>query len=151
MSFPGYWQKLNDLPPPFPHPSDHKPVVFKILSSPSVSEPRPILDYKHANWPLFKYTLNRLIVTNPHTSDRRDPEHKIQDVSSAVRQAAHTAIPYLTVRRYHLTLPPSLVNLMKIKKTRTKVISDSRIPPVSSPSLTYRPCSHLQTVSTTKF
>jgi hypothetical protein len=32
-----------------------------------------------------------------------------------VPQAAHTAIPYLTVRCHHLTLPLSLDNLMKLK------------------------------------
>jgi len=94
--------------------SDHNPVVFKILSRPSVSKPSPILDYKHANWPLFRSTLDQLIVISPHISDRTDLEHTIQDFA-AVRQAAHTAIPELTVRCHYLALPPSLVKLMKIK------------------------------------
>ena len=34
--------------------SDHNPVVFKILWRPPISEPRPIPDYMHANWPLFR-------------------------------------------------------------------------------------------------
>jgi len=43
-------------------------VVFKILLRPSFSEPRPILDYvfMHANWAIFRYTLDQPIVTNPH-------------------------------------------------------------------------------------
>jgi hypothetical protein len=95
--------------------SDHNPVVFKILSCPSVSEPSPILDYKHANWPLFRSTLDQLIVTISHISDLTDPEHTIQDFTSSVRQAAYTATPHLTVRSHHLPLSPSLVNLMKFK------------------------------------
>ena len=71
--------------------SDHNP--FKILSCPSISKPCLILDYKHADWPLFCSILDPLIVTNPCIRDHTDLEHMIQDFSSAVRQAAHTAIP----------------------------------------------------------
>ena len=58
--------------------SDHNPVLFKILLRPSVSESPPILDYTHANWPLFRSTLDQLIVTNPCISDLTDLEHTIQ-------------------------------------------------------------------------
>jgi len=102
---PGYRQELNDAPPLSLLSFDHTPIVFKILSRPSVSESRPILDYKHANWPLFRSTLGQLIVTNPHNSDRTDLEHTIQEYSSAVRQATHTGIPHLTVRSHHHTPP----------------------------------------------
>ena len=98
---------------------DHNPLVLKILLPPSFSEPRPVLEYMHANCPLFRSTLDQLIVTNPRFRERTDLEHTIQDFYSAVRQIIFPAIPQLTVRCHLLTPPSSLVNLMTRKKTIT--------------------------------
>jgi hypothetical protein len=56
----------------------------------------------------------------------------IQDFS-AVRQAVHTAIPQFTVRCHHLTLPPSLVNRMKIKNYYRRRYQKSGFRPFHSP------------------
>ena len=101
-----------------PHsPLTFNAVVFKIPLRPSFSEHRPILDYMHANCQLFRFTLDQLVVTNPRIRGRTDLEHTIQNFSSAVRQAAFTAIPKLTVRSHLLTLRHGLVNLMKLKNS----------------------------------
>ena len=130
---------------------DNNPVVFKIQLRASFSEPRPILDYMHANCPLFRSTLDRLIVSNPCITERTDLEHTIQYFYSAVRQIAFPAIPQLTFRCHLLTPHPGLVSFMTRKKLLPTALSKIRIPPVSSPPPTSLPYSHFLTDSTTEF
>jgi hypothetical protein len=86
--------------------SPHSPLTLSLryLHS-SISKSGPILDYTHANWPLFRSTLDQLIVINPCIRERTDLEHMTQEFSSAMHQAAFTAIPRLA-DRYLLLTPP---------------------------------------------
>ena len=45
--------------------SDHNPIVFKIQLLPTLTTPRMVYDYEHADWKLFKYTLDDTIPQNP--------------------------------------------------------------------------------------
>jgi hypothetical protein len=42
---------------------------------PTISKSHLILDYMHANWPLFRSILDWLIITIPHIRDHNDLEH----------------------------------------------------------------------------
>jgi hypothetical protein len=78
--------------------SDHNPIVFKIHLRPTTSKPRTLYDYKQANWPLFRATLDRHL--NPiftiHTTT--DQERAITTFEMSVRQAAIPAILVQTVK-----------------------------------------------------
>jgi hypothetical protein len=128
-----------------------KPVVFKILLRRSFSEPRLFLGYMHANWPLFRSTLDQPTLTNPHIRDHTDLEHSIQDFSSAVHEGTLTTISELTVRCHLLTLPPCPGQPNETQKLLPTALSKMSIPPVSSPSSTSVPCSHFPADSATKF
>ena len=47
--------------------SDHNPIVFKIHLHPTISTPRKVYNYKHANWPLFRSSLDSAIDPPPHS------------------------------------------------------------------------------------
>jgi len=81
--------------------SDHNPVIFKILLRPSVSESLPVHDYMHANCPLFRSTLEQLIVANPRNSDRTDLEYTIQLLLCSASSCIYSHSPT------HLTVPSS--------------------------------------------
>ena len=86
----------------------------------------------HADWPLFRSTLDQPIVTNTHIRDHTELEYSIQDFSSAVHQATFTTIPQLTVRCHLLTLPPCPSQPHETQKLLPTALSKIRIPPVSS-------------------
>jgi len=95
--------------------SDHNPIVFKIHLHPAISKLRIMYDYKQANWSLFRATLDLHLNPYPHIHTTTDLEHAITAFETSVRQAAISAIPVHTVKRNHLTLPPNLCSLLKLK------------------------------------
>ena len=46
--------------------SDHNPIVFKILFHPLITKPVTLYDYKHANWSLFRTSLELSIPSFPY-------------------------------------------------------------------------------------
>jgi len=58
--------------------SDHNSLVFKIILRPSFSEARSICDYTYPDRPLYRSTLDQLIVINPRIRERTYLEHTIQ-------------------------------------------------------------------------
>jgi hypothetical protein len=130
--------------------SVHNPVVLKILSSPSLSKPRPILDYTHANWPLFRSTLSQLIVAKPRITDRPELEHTIQLLLCSASSCIYSHSP--THRPVRSTCSsPWAGQPNETQKLLTMALSNIRVLSVSSPSPTSVPCSHFPTDSTTKF
>jgi hypothetical protein len=71
-------------------------------------------DYKHANWQLFKSTLDNSIPLNPTLLSTADLEQTAITFEAAIRQAATTAIPLHTITQNQLTLPPALAYLLKL-------------------------------------
>ena len=62
-------------------------MVLKVLLSPSFPEARSFWDYTHPERPLYRSTLDQLIVINPRNRDRTYLEFLVQEFSSAVRHA----------------------------------------------------------------
>ena len=65
----------------------------------------------HANWPLFRSSLDQLIVTNPRIEDRTDLKHTILLCSASSCIHSHSPTHRPVPSPYSL---PSLVNLMKL-------------------------------------
>jgi hypothetical protein len=95
--------------------SDHNPIVFKLHLRPTVSSPRRMYDYKHANWQLFQFTLNNSLSPNTILRSIVDLEEAAIAFEAAIRQASTTAIPLHSVIRNRLILSPSLTYLLKQK------------------------------------
>jgi len=95
--------------------SDHNPIVFKIQQRPVLTTPRMVYDYKHADWKLFKSTLDGTIPRNPTLLSTADLEQAVIAFEIAIRQAATTAISLHKVVRNQLTLPPALTQILKLK------------------------------------
>jgi len=95
--------------------SYHKTIVFKIHLHPSPRTPKPSYDYKHANWPLFRTSLDLTLDPNPSFPTITELEQTITNFSQSILQAAAQAIPVHPLRRNQLTLPPYLLLLWKIK------------------------------------
>ena len=108
--------------------SDHNPIVFKLHLLPILSKPRKMYDYKHANWQLFKSTLDNSIPLNPIHHSTADLEQAANTFEAAIQQAATTAIPLHTITRNQLTLPPTLVYLLKLKNYYRRRYQRSRPP-----------------------
>ena len=72
-------------------------------------------NYKRANWPLFRSSLD--LALDPHPSIRNSTELDlaITTFTQSVLQAATQAIPVHAVKRNYLTLPPTLLYLWKLK------------------------------------
>jgi len=108
--------------------SGHNPIVFKVHLHPDFSSPRILYDYKHANWPLFRYSLGTAL--DPHSPIKTTIEldHAITTFTQAVQQAAIHAIPVYTIKRNHLSLPPDLRYLLKLKNYYWHRYQRSRLP-----------------------
>jgi hypothetical protein len=94
--------------------SDHNPIVFKVHLHPTATTPRLLYDYKHADWPLFRASIDRALDPTPVIHNTVDLDQAIAIFTHAIRQAATSAIP---VHSHHnrLTFPPSLVYLWRLK------------------------------------
>jgi len=73
--------------------SDHNPIVFKIQLLPILTTPRMVYDYKHADWKLFKSTLDGTSPRNPTLLSTADLEQAVIAFETAIRHVATTAIP----------------------------------------------------------
>ena len=95
--------------------SDHNPIVFKIHLRPALRTPKPSYDYNHANWPLFIASLDLTLDPNAPFHTTTKLEQTTTNFSQSILQAATQAIPIHPLRCNHLTLPPYLLLLWKIK------------------------------------
>jgi hypothetical protein len=95
--------------------SDHNPIVFKILLHPCITLPRTLYHYKHANWSLFRTTLDRPIPSHPLSLLPTDLEYTVTIFETSVREAATSAIPIQTVQTNLLIYPPTTCSLLKLK------------------------------------
>ena len=95
--------------------SDHNPLVFKVHLHPVPSTFKLLYDYKHANWPLFRSSLDLAIDLHQIIQNTTELDHAISTFTQTIRQAATQAIPVHTMKRNHLTPPPYLLYLWKLK------------------------------------
>jgi len=107
--------------------SEHNPIVFKILLHPLITKPRTLYDYKHANWSLFCTSLDLSVPFHPPSLTTSDLEHAVTTFETSVRQAAASSIPTQTVKKNHLTLPPTLRVLLKLKNHYQRRYQQSRL------------------------
>jgi hypothetical protein len=108
--------------------SDHNTIVFKIHLHPTTSKPRTQYDYKQANWPLFRATLDLHLKPKFPVHTTTDLERAITTFEMSVRQAAISAIPVQTVKRNHLPLPLNFCTLLKLKNHYRRRYQRSRLP-----------------------
>ena len=108
--------------------SDHNPIVFKIHLHPATYTPRSTYDYKHADWSLFRHTLDRTLNPHPLIHTHVDLDHATTAFESAVRQAAISAIPVITTKQNHLTLPPNLRYVLQLKNYYRRRYQRTRLP-----------------------
>jgi len=95
--------------------SDHNPIVFKVHLHPDLSAPNTFYDYKYANWPLFRNSRDIAPDLNPPIQTTIDLDNIIATFTRTVQPAAIRAIPVTTSKCNHLTLPPNLRYLLKLK------------------------------------
>jgi len=95
--------------------SDHNPIVFKVHRHPDLSAPKTFYDYKYANWHLFQHSLDTALDLNPPIQTTLELDHTIATFTWTVQQAAVRAILVTTSKCNHLTLPPNLSYLLKLK------------------------------------
>ena len=102
--------------------------MFKIHLHPATYTPRSTYDYKHADWSLFRHTLDRTLNPHPLIHTHVDLDHATTAFESAVRQAAISAIPVITTKQNHLTLPPNLRYLLQLKNYYRRRYQRTRLP-----------------------
>ena len=95
--------------------SDHNPIVFKFHLHPDFSAPTILYDYKHANWPLFQHSLDTTLDPDPPIQTTIELDYTIATFTWSVQWATIHAIPVYTTKCNHLTLPPNLRYLLKLK------------------------------------
>jgi hypothetical protein len=64
--------------------SDHNLIVFKLHLLPILSAPKMMYDYKHANWQLFKSTLDNSTPLNPILLSTADLEQAAITFEAAI-------------------------------------------------------------------
>ena len=67
--------------------SDHNPTIFKIHLHPALRTPKPSYDYKNANWPLFRASLDLSLDPNPPFHTTTELEQTITNFSQFILQA----------------------------------------------------------------
>ena len=72
--------------------SDQNPIVFKIHLHPALRAPRPSYDYNHANWPLFRASIDLTLDPNPPFHSTTELEHSITNFTQSILQAATQTI-----------------------------------------------------------
>jgi len=86
--------------------SDHDPIVFKVHLRPVLRSPTPSYNYKLANWPLYRSSIDFSLVPLPPILTTTELDQAITAFSRSIQQAAKLAIPMHSSRRNPLTLPP---------------------------------------------
>jgi len=95
--------------------SDHNAIEFKVHLHPDLSAPKTFYDYKYTNWPLFRHSLDTALELKPPIQTTIELDHTIATFTRTVQQTAIRAIPVTTSKCNHLTLPPNLRYLLKLK------------------------------------
>jgi hypothetical protein len=108
--------------------SDHNPIVFKVHLHSDLSTPRLLYDYRYANWPLFRSSLDLALDPHPTIQNTIELDHAITTFTQTIRQAAAQAIPVHATRHNHLTLPPSLLYQWKLKNYYRRRYQRTRLP-----------------------
>jgi hypothetical protein len=111
-TLPTLYHLQTPIPPSTIRPH---PIVFKVHLHPAFSTPRLLYDYKHANWPLFRSSIDLALDPHPTVQNTIELDHAIAAFTQTICQAATHAIPVHALRRNHLTLPPSQLYLWKLK------------------------------------
>jgi hypothetical protein len=88
---------------------------YSVKNIKNIENIRILYDYKHANWSLFHTSLDLSIPSLPPFLTSSDLEHAITTFETSVRHAAASSIPTQTVKKNHLTLPPTLCVPLKLK------------------------------------
>ena len=88
---------------------DHNPIVFKVHLHPERLPLKPSYDYKHANWPLFRSTLDLSLDPHPTIQITTELDLAITSFTQSILQAATQAIPLPTTQLNRLTFPPHLL------------------------------------------
>jgi len=91
--------------------SDHNPIVFKVHLHPDFSAPRILYNYKHANWPLFRSSLDLALDPHPSIQNSIELDLAVTTFTQSVHEAGTQAIPVHAVKCNYLTLPPTLLYL----------------------------------------
>ena len=107
--------------------SDHKPVAFKILLHPTNPNPRIRYNYPQADWPLFRTTLDLALDLDLPVHTTLDLDHAITIFETYVRRAARSPIPVHTVHHTHLSLPPNVYTILKLKNYYRRRFQRSRL------------------------
>ena len=128
--------------------SDHNPIVFKVHLHPVLSAPRRVYNYKHANWPLFRSSLDSTLDPLPSSPNTHALDLAISSFTHSVLQAATQAIPAHTVKCNRLTLPPHLLYLWKLKNHYRHRYQRNRSPLLYSLSSLF---THVFSTSFTRF
>lgn len=103
--------------------SDHNPVITQIPTLDEIVQTTQIqsrLNFKKANWKMFKSILNTAIDIPKALKTPEDTNRCIQDFTSCIKDASKAAIPKITNRTMN-ELPADIIELIKIKnKIRRK-------------------------------
>jgi hypothetical protein len=78
--------------------SHHNPTVFEVHLHPAFSTPRLLYDYKHANWPLFRSSIDLALDPHPTVQNTIELHNASATFTQTIRQAATHAIPVLASR-----------------------------------------------------
>ena len=102
--------------------------MFKVHLHPDFTAPRIVYNYKHANWPLFRSSLDTALDPHSPIHTTMELDHAITTFTQSVQQAAISAIPVYAAKRNQLTYPPALHYLWKLKNYYRHRYQWSRLP-----------------------
>lgn len=94
---------LNDLD------SDHKPILLNINKYKIQTIQQKYLNYKKANWPKFKSTLNKTITINNNLKNVEDLENCVENITDVIQNAITLSIPTNTVKMSQEDFPQEIV------------------------------------------
>jgi hypothetical protein len=93
--------------------SDHNPNVS--TSPPARSKPSTTSDNRNTNWQPFQSTLQNNLPLHPTIHYTINLEQAVTDFEAAIRQATTIIIPLHKAPKKQITLPPSLLYLLKLR------------------------------------
>lgn len=119
-------QVLNELD------SDHKPVLFSLKNerSPRNENKRSFLNYKLANWKIFKSEINDTLNINSKIDSITDIDDSVEQLTNILNNSIIKAIPKAKPFRIKIKLPQQIINQIKernklrliYQKTRNKYL-----------------------------
>lgn len=93
--------------------SDHYPVIMAVAGNPISKEPRQVLNYRLADWDLFRQRVDSSLSDSDEVLSPQDIDTAVSKLTAAIQDATKAAVPIKCQPRHHTCIPRHILALIK--------------------------------------